>query len=167
MKKILSQIYIDESLVEQPIVVYTVPIGEQTVIESIYISSVITGTNDEMEYNYTIRIVKNWDIIDPNTAWDSKAMANEMYKNAIVMKPKRKTQDFPDIYTNIVMWEWDSIVLHSSLAGITINVFGEELTYDADDIAEMQRDATLQWANQISTAIANHQTQYTCECSCG
>ena len=158
MKKILAQYYVDNNDVSNYNVIYTVPAWLQTTIASIYVNATGSSSKEEMEINYNIRIVKNGDPVDPNTAGTSQQMAEETYKNSIINRPMRGTKDYPDRYKDITLEEWDSIVLQSMTLGIAVSIFWEELQYDFDDLV-----SAIHWVTGALNALdATRQTFPAC-----
>jgi len=169
---ILAQEYFDNQWSQQRSVVYTVPVWLKTSIETLVVNYPNSKTNNDKSnnYQYFIRIVKRWDTLDPNTlsTSDSKVIAYETNKNMFIARPQRNYKDFPDIYSNIRLDEWDSVVIKVQQQWMAVSLYWEEYEFNTDDIVEALQDintsiiaSTIALWN-ITGAINN----IDCQCNC-
>lgn len=150
MKKILYQKTISKtSWISDYIATYIVPTWMYASISSIYINSNNLNNDDNTEYNFNIRIVKNWDPINPMLLSTAEDQQREMNKNIIISRPNVLKKDFPIVLKDICMSDWDTIVIQSNIPWISMSVFWEELQYDSDDFYIMHRDRMIAIYNKM------------------
>ncbi len=105
-------------------VVYTCPPNTNTHVYTIMINSFrnmwkSVGSSDRQ---YKLHIVKSGNPLD----WSED--------DVLLYYQTRADNTMPDIYKDITLDEWDSIVMYSKIDWLSIQVFWEEQEFDFDDL---------------------------------